>query len=55
MDAIKRLERKAKKYRAEKRAGLIVLGIVSITLVTAVMISLDATLREFGTSGSLGV
>jgi len=52
---IKSIERKIARYKAEKRAGLAILAIISITLVCAVMIHLDATLKAFGTSGHLGV
>lgn len=60
MDAVtylkaKELERKISKRKAEKRAGLTILAIISVTLVCAVMIHLDATLKSFGTSGHLGV
>jgi hypothetical protein len=49
--SLRATEARIKRYRAEKRAGLTILAIVSITLVTAVMIHLDATLK----SGRLGV
>jgi hypothetical protein len=49
------IDRKIKRYRAEKRAGLVILGIVALTAVCAVMLHLDATLRNFGVGGNLGV
>jgi len=55
MSDIQTINRKIKRYRAEKRAGLAIVGILAVTAVCAVMIHLDATLKAFGTSGHLGV
>lgn len=52
---LKAIDNKIARYKTEKRAGLAILAIISITLVCAVMIHLDAMLKAFGTSGHLGV
>ncbi len=52
---LKAIDNKIARYKAEKRAGLAILSIIAITLVCAVMIHMDATLKAFGTSGHLGV
>ena len=49
------LERKIARIKAEKRAGLTILAIMSITLVAAVFIHLDTTLKAFSVNGNLGV
>ena len=52
---LKAIDNKIARYKAEKRAGLAILAIISITLVCAVMIHLDSTLKTFGPSGNFGV
>jgi hypothetical protein len=52
---IRSIDRKISRIRAEKRAGIAIVGILAVTAVCAVMIHLDATLKAFGTSGHLGV
>lgn len=49
------IERKIARIRAEKRAGLAILCMLSVTTIIVVLLNLDSTLRMFGTSGHLGV